>query len=136
MNTHDIKLTFRNLKRNLLYSVLSISGFAVGFVVCIIIALYAYSEFTVDHCYPNYDRMTQIIEANKNNCELDYNLDAVLKEKYPEVELSCPMMLLGGLDLTIKTDKHFTRFKGLVSTTNAFFEMFYSLIWLQCQVIL
>jgi len=121
---HDLKLTFRNLKRNLLYSALSISGFAVGFAVCIIIALYTYNEFTIDHCYPNYDRITRIIDAKKNNCDLDYNLNVILKEKYPEVELSCPIMLLGGMDITVKTDKHFTRVRGLLSTTNYFFQMF------------
>jgi putative ABC transport system permease protein len=124
MNTHDIKLTFRNLKRNKLYSALSISGFAVGFAVCIIIALYAYNEFTIDQCYPEYDRITRVIDAKSNNCDLDYNLNAILREKYPEVELSCPMMLMGGMDVTVKTDKHFTRFKGIISTTNDFFQMF------------
>src|SRR5664279_5269154 len=124
MNAHDIKLTFRNLKRNKLYSALSISGFAVGFAVCIIIALYTYNEFTIDHCYPNYDRITRVIDAKSNNCDLDYNLNAILREKYPEVEQACPVMLVGGLDLTVKTDKHFTRFKGMISTTNDFYKMF------------
>ena len=124
MNSHNIKLTFRSLERNKLYSALNITGFAVGFAVCIIIAIYAYNEFTIDQIYPNYDRITRVIDSKSNNCDLDYNLNAILKEKYPEVELSCPMMLIGGLDLTVKTDKHFTRFKGMISTTNDFFKMF------------
>ena len=124
MNTQDIKLTFRNLKRNKLYSALSISGFAIGFAVCIIIALYAYNEFTIDHCYPNYDRITRVLDAKKNNCDLDYNLSATLREKYPEVELSCPIMLMGGVDVSARTDKNSTRFKGVMSTTNDFFKIF------------
>jgi putative ABC transport system permease protein len=124
MNTHDLKLTFRNLKRNKLYSALSISGFAVGFAVCIIIALYTYNEFTIDHCYPNYDRITRVIDAKSNKCDLDYNMNAILREKYPEVEQACPVILLGGMDLTVKTDKHFARFKGMISTTNDFYKMF------------
>jgi putative ABC transport system permease protein len=124
MNTHDIKLTFRNLKRNKLYSALSISGFAVGFAVCIIIALYAYNEFTIDQCYPEYDRITRVIDAKSNNCDLDYNLNAILREKYPEVELSCPVMLLGGVDVSARTEKNSTRFKGVTSTTNDFFKIF------------
>ena len=103
---------------------MSISGFAVGFAVCIIIALYTYNEFTIDQCYPDYNRITRVIDAKSNNCDLDYNLNAILREKYPEVELSCPVMLLGGMDVTAKTDKHFTRFKGIISTTNDFFQMF------------
>ena len=124
MNFQDIKLTFRNLKRNKLYSALSISGFAVGFAVCIVIAMYAYNEFTIDQCFPEYARITRVVDAKNNNCDLDYNLNAILREKYPEVELACPMMLMGGVDVTVKTDKHFTRFKGIISTTNNFFQMF------------
>jgi putative ABC transport system permease protein len=124
MNTHDIKLTFRNLKRNKLYSTLSILGFAVGFAVCIIIALYAYNEFTIDQCYPEYNRITRVIDAKSNNCDLDYNLNSILSEKYPEVELSCPVMLLGGVDVSARTDKNSTRFKGIISTTNDFFKIF------------
>lgn len=124
MNTHDIKLTFRNLKRNKLYSALSISGFAVGFAVCIIIALYAYNEFTIDQCYPEYNRITRVIDAKNNNCDLDYNLNAILREKYPEVELSCPVMLLGGVDVSARTEKNSIRFKGVMSTTNDFFKIF------------
>jgi putative ABC transport system permease protein len=124
MNAHDIKLTFRNLKRNKLYSALSISGFAFGFAVCIIIALYTYNEFTIDHCYPNYDRISRVIDAKSNKCDLDYNMNAILREKYPEVEQACPVILLGGMDLTVKTDKHFARFKGMISTTNDFYKMF------------
>jgi len=124
MNTNDIKLTFRNLKRNKLYSTLSILGFAVGFAVCIIIALYAYNEFTIDQCYPEYNRITRVIDAKSNNCDLDYNLNAILREKYPEVELSCPVMLLGGVDVSARTEKNSTRFKGVMSTTNDFFKIF------------
>ena len=124
MNSHNIKLTFRNLGRNKLYSALNISGFAVGFAVCIIIALYAYNEFTIDQYYPEYDRITRVVDSKSNNCNLDYNLNAILKEKYPEVELSCPMMLMGGMDVAVKTDKHFTRVKGIISTTNDFFRLF------------
>ena len=124
MNTNDIKLTFRNLKRNKLYSTLSILGFAVGFAVCIIIALYAYNEFTIDQCYPEYNRITRVIDAKRNKCDLDYNLNAILREKYPEVELSCPVMLLGGVDVSARTEKNSTRFKGVMSTTNDFFKIF------------
>jgi len=124
MNSHNIKLSFRNLKRNKLYSALNISGFAVGFAVCIIIALYTYNEFTIDQCYPEYDRITRVIDAKSNNCNLDYNLNSILREKYPEVEQACPVMLLGGMDFTVKTDKHFTRFKGMISTTNDFYKLF------------
>ena len=124
MNSHNLKLTFRKLERNKLYSALNIFGFAVGFAVCIIISLYAYNEFTIDHCYPDYDRITRVIDAKSNNCNLDYNLNSILKEKYPEVELACPVIIFGGLDLTVKTDKHFARFKGMISTTNDFYKMF------------
>ena len=124
MKTQNIKLTFRNLVRNKLYSTLSIGGFAVGFAVCIVIALYTYNEFTINHCYPEYKQIVRLIDDEKNNCDLDYDLNALLKEKYPEIKDACPLEFMGGMDISAKTPTHFTKFQGIVSTTNDFFNLF------------
>jgi len=124
MKTQNLKLTFRNLVRNKLYSTLSIGGFAIGFAVCMIIGLYAYNEFTIDQCYPEHNRIVRVIDDSQNNCDLDYNLNALLAEKYPEVEVACPLEFMGGVDISVKTQKHFSKFQGLISTNNNFFSLF------------
>jgi putative ABC transport system permease protein len=124
MKTQNIRLVFRNLLKNRLYSSLSILGFAVGFAVCTIIALYAYNEFTINQCYPEYKRIVRLIDDEKNNCDLDYDLNALLKEKYPEIKDACPLEFMGGRDISVKTPAHFTKFRGIITTTNDFFSVF------------
>lgn len=124
MNTHNIKLTLRSLSRNKLYSLLSISGFAVGFAVCILTALYIFSEFTKDHCFPEYERIVRVIDTKNKYCNLDYKLNDELKDKYPEIESSCPLELETGWDIKVRTDAIFTRFQGMICTTNDFFTLF------------
>jgi putative ABC transport system permease protein len=124
MNTQNIRLTFRNLQRNRLYSALSILGFSAGFAVCIITALYIYSEFTMDRCFPDYKRIVRVIDTKNVNCNLDYKLSEGFKEKFPQVEVSCPIELENGWDIKIKTENSFMKIQGMISTTNDFFRLF------------
>jgi len=54
MFIQNVKLAIRNLKRHKLYSILSITGFSVGFAVCLYIALFIYNELSMDRCFPWY----------------------------------------------------------------------------------
>ena len=48
-----LKQAFRSLQKNKLFSILNIFGFAIGFTVCIIIALYVYRENSVNSFFPD-----------------------------------------------------------------------------------
>lgn len=124
MNLHDIKLAFRNLKRHRLYSVLSITGFSVGFAVCTFVAMFIYNELSMDKCYPNYKNTVLVYESKEKFSNLDIKLNQDFKEKYPEVVATCPMEQMGYLEISAKTEKNFIRFTGLISTTNDFFSVF------------
>ena len=82
MNLHNIKLAIRNLKRHKLYSVLSITGFSVGFAVCIFIALFVYNELSMDKCFSGYKNIVRVYDPKENNCSLDIVLNQQFKEKY------------------------------------------------------
>ncbi len=45
---HDLKFGLRNLKRNTTFSLINILGLSIGLACCIIIGLYAYTEFSFD----------------------------------------------------------------------------------------
>ncbi|MDO8930416.1 MAG: ABC transporter permease [Bacteroidota bacterium] len=124
MNLHNIKLAIRNLKRHKLYSVLSITGFSVGFAVCIFIALYIYNELSMDKCFPNYKNIVRVFDPMENNCSLDIALNQEFKEKYPEIKFACSIDQLNDLEISAKSGENFTRFQGLISTTNDFFNVF------------
>ncbi len=124
MNLHNIKLAFRNLKRHKLYSILSIAGFSAGFAVSIFIAMFIYNELSMDKCYPNYRNTVLVYESKENFSNLDFKLNQEFKEKYPEIEATCPLEQITYMEMSAKTDKNFTRFTGLISTTNDFFSVF------------
>ncbi len=124
MNLHNIKLAVRNLKRHKLYSILSISGFSVGFAVCIFIALFIYNELSMDKCYPNYKNTVLVYESKEKFSNLDIRLNPDFKEKYPEIEATCPLEQISYMEISAKTEQNFARFTGLISTTNDFFSVF------------
>lgn len=124
MNFHDIKLAIRNLKRHRLYSILSISGFSVGFAVCIFVAMFIYNELSMDKCYPNYKNTVLVYESKGKFANLDIKLNPDFKEKYPEIEATCPLEEVNYMEVSAKTEQNFLRFTGLISTTNDFFKVF------------
>ena len=124
MNLHNIKLAIRNLKQHKLYSILSISGFSVGFAVCIFIALFVYSELSMDKCFPESENIVRVYDPKGNNCNLDIVLNQQFKEKYPEIRFACPLEQMSDMEIAAKSGMNFTRFTGLISTTNDFFKVF------------
>lgn len=124
MLLYNLKLVFRNLVKNKLYSFLSITGFAIGFGVCIVIALYAYNEYTVDHCYPNYSRIYRLLDEKNKRSTVDFDLNKVLSDNNPEVLLACPMEIEPDYEFSVKSEKQYTKAKGAITTTNSFFKLF------------
>ena len=125
MLLYNLKLVLRNLLKNKLYSFLSITGFAIGFAVCIVIALFTYNEYTVDHCYPNYSRIYRLVDEKAKKCNIDYNLNAKLADNNPEVELACPFESEPfESEFPVKYTDRYTKTIGLISTNNIFFKLF------------
>ncbi len=53
-------MTFRNLRRNKVYSLLNITGLSVGMAVAIIIALWVWDELSFDKYHQNYERIVMV----------------------------------------------------------------------------
>ncbi|GAB2592825.1 permease prefix domain 2-containing transporter [Spirosoma areae] len=60
-----IKIAFRQLWRNRLYSLLNIGGLALGMACCLLIALYVYDEWSYDRFNANYDHIYRVTEKQK-----------------------------------------------------------------------
>lgn len=103
---------------------MSITGFAFGFAVCIVIALYAYNEYTVDHCYPNYSRVFRLVNEKEKTCMIDYKLNQIILDDNPEIEISCPVSTNIEFEFNIKSENQCVKTKGLLATNNDFFRFF------------
>jgi len=121
-----IKLAFRNLLKDKIYSALIIGGFSIGFTACILIGLFYNSEHQVNKGFNNYKNIYRLYDVKQNKCNLDYELFPVLTQNYPEVEIGCPIEYMAGYEFTIK-DKETNvsaRIDKLIVTNNNFFKIF------------
>jgi putative ABC transport system permease protein len=86
------KVAFRNLYRNKGFSVINISGLAVGMASAILILLWIQNEISYDRFFKNTDRIYMMYNRDKFDGELQtWNstptpMAAALKRDYPEVE--------------------------------------------------
>ncbi|MCK9453092.1 MAG: ABC transporter permease [Bacteroidales bacterium] len=124
MLIHHIKLVLNVLKRNKLYSLLSILGFSVGFAISLIIGLHIYGETTMDTWLPTHNRIVRVVDFKGNESRLDMTMTEVFKNDFPQVELACAMELIDGFDISVKANQQFALSKGMITTTDDFFKIF------------
>ena len=56
-----LKVAWRNLIRNKIYSTINILGLAAGMAVAMLIAFWIWDEVTYDHYYTNHDQIAQVM---------------------------------------------------------------------------
>ena len=55
-----LKIAWRNMLHNKVYSALNIVGLAAGMAVALLIALWVSNEFSYDKFLPNYNKLYQV----------------------------------------------------------------------------
>ena len=89
-----LKVSWRNLTNNRLYSSIKIGGFSTGIAACLLIALFVHKELAYDTHYQKHDRIFRVIRENTWNGDLargahhQHPFAAALAQDYPEVELA------------------------------------------------
>jgi putative ABC transport system permease protein len=79
-----LKTAWRNLVKNKVYSVLNISGLAVGMAVALLIGLWAYNEYSYDKFLPDHQRLYRLQRNFNNNGEI--LTFGTISLKIPEIE--------------------------------------------------
>ncbi len=65
-----LKIAWRNLLKNKVFSLINIGGLAVGMGVAILIALWVYDELSFNKYHANYDRIAQVMQNQTWNGEI------------------------------------------------------------------
>src|ERR1700761_6908849 len=87
-----LKVAWRNLRRNSLYSLINIGGLAIGMTVSFMLLIYVYNEFSFDKFNTNTDRLYRVLRNQPSNGELMTNgatpipLAPAMIKDYPEIE--------------------------------------------------
>jgi putative ABC transport system permease protein len=86
------KIAIRNIKRNSAYSILNISGMAVGMASAILILLWAQDEWSYDRHFDNADNLFRVIGEmgtisgkSSSSAITPAPLAKALKEEFPEI---------------------------------------------------
>src|SRR5580692_2739352 len=87
-----LKIAWRNLVRNRLYSLINIGGLAVGMAVSFMLLLYVYNELSFDKFNANSDRLYSVLRNQPSNGELQTGtstpvpLAPALLKDFPEID--------------------------------------------------
>ena len=97
-----IKVAWRNLKRNKVFSTINVLGLSVGLAVCMLLSLYIWHETHYDDYHPDIDRLYQVgtVEHVRGK-DIRFQgcpntLAANFKATFPQVEATariCPLLL-------------------------------------------
>lgn len=87
-----LKIAWRNLIRNRLYSIINIGGLALGMAVSFILLTYVYTEFSWDKFNTNSDRLYKVLRNQPSNGETITSsatpepLTPALIKDFPEID--------------------------------------------------
>ncbi|RYZ29391.1 MAG: ABC transporter permease [Chitinophagaceae bacterium] len=128
-----LKIAWRNLMKNKVFSFINIFGLSVGLTCCILISLYIYHEVSYDKHLENRDRLYQLgttfIDDGVENKGLNTAapLGRMLQQEYPEIVASTRMLQLFRDDKTLLqveeaggSLKSFYEQKGMLADSNFF----------------
>ncbi len=117
----DFKSFFKFLGRNKAYTLIDVFGLSVSLMFVLLIALYTTQELSTDKQHTKADRIYLV--GNEGYMGTGAAIPYKLKERYPEVEKVCPV-ILGQADrsLTVSGDKRLLSRLSFVDST--FFDFF------------
>src|ERR1035437_2058659 len=127
MLIYNLKCYLRNLKNNKHLSFLNLTGFSVGFSICIVLSSFIFKEYTVDTSFDNHKNIYRLIDTIRNSPRMDYDIASALKEKFPDISQGTTVFYLSlNPPQYVKSinGTDFVQIKELISTNNEFFRIF------------
>lgn len=124
-----IKIAFRNLWRNKIYSALNISGLAIGTAVCLLILLFVNHELSFDRFHSKNDRIVRLYERttlagveSQLQASTMYPMGPTFTEEYPEIENYVRFILFK--DLLVKQKEGFVYLDKVYMADSTLLDVF------------
>lgn len=97
MFTNYLKITWRSMSRQKMYTFIKIGGFSLGLATCMLIFLFIRHEVSYDKTYKEGDRLYRVFNDYRHSdaerwTAFPANMASILKADYPEVELSARLI--------------------------------------------
>ncbi len=102
MLVNHIKVAWRHLRKNKIYSAITMSGLVLGLGVFILFAVLLYSQFNYNSFHKNFERIYSVVQVLPRGIEKDHHsaitpapLKDVLLAEFPEIEKAARFFLPG-----------------------------------------
>ncbi|HWK06519.1 MAG TPA: ABC transporter permease [Puia sp.] len=127
------KTAYRTLAGNKVYSIITITGLAVGIAVCLIIFVFIRYQQSFDEFHPNKDRIYRVMTVNPTdshggNSAVPLPLPTALKNDFPDLTVagmfSLPNMQVQVLNKAGQMEKKFKEKTGAFLLDPSFFRIF------------
>ncbi|MFC1493615.1 ABC transporter permease, partial [candidate division KSB1 bacterium] len=115
-----LKTTIRSIKRQKTYSIINISGLAIGMACCVFILMWVQDELSYDSFHRNSDELYRV--TNSWGWVTPQPLAATLKKDYPEVVNSTRFIVRDGRLVGHEENTFYE--DGVGFADHAFLEMF------------
>lgn len=98
MLTHFLRIAFRNMSRQKMYTAIKVGGFSIGIAACLLIGLLVRHELSYDTNYKQGDHIYRMIEgyvdngSEKKGVSFPAPFAGALKADFPEVERAARIM--------------------------------------------
>ena len=123
-----LKIAFRNIFRNKLFSIINILGLSLGIAISLLLLLWAQDELLFDRFHENINNIYQLSMINEDTSPatagrtIPYKLIPVIREKFSEVKNATRIRYTGDIVLTYENNT-FNEDNFLIAEPN-FLEMF------------
>src|SRR5215468_6599576 len=95
-----LKVAWRNLMKNKIFSFINIFGLSVGLTCCMLITVYLYNELSYDKYHKNVDRLYQLATTFVKDGKEDKTpntpapMAAAMKQEFPEIDETARLLPL------------------------------------------
>lgn len=130
MLSNYLKIAYRNLVKNKMFSAINIFGLAIGIASCLLITLYVVDELSYDKFHEKGDRIyrlnNDILYGGKDMrmAQTPDILAPTLKKDYPQVENYTRLFNAGAYLIKKPTVANFIREENILFADSTIFEVF------------
>jgi putative ABC transport system permease protein len=126
MLSNYLKIAWRNITGNPLFSAINVIGLAIGLACCIIITMFVRHELSYDKQWNDADRIYRVTRdfygQNLKLAAIAPPIAPLLKEDFPEIEDITRFLAVGQITVTYEGKSQ--RAQGMVITDQNSFDMF------------
>ncbi len=123
-----LKIAWRSLFKNRIYSSINIIGLSVGIASFVLILLYLNHEMSYDKWHPSLSKVYKLGMLGENGIEMDgatpAPLGQFLKTNYPKVEAATTLAGGGSYEIIVAANDKKIFQNGLVEVDSSFFNVF------------